>query len=685
MKAKRPTATHIMLRDYYEIFKEAFSDQTAFSDASDIAASSADPEMCLKHHFSAAMEAQAAWIEQQKHMQLHGKDKENQSTNVTNDNKEDVDPELVPVPQDASPAGLAWQMLKNHTATEDQMDFVALVVEPIQKAWLDKPLSEDKLSPVAAKHFVRLLGLGGGGCGKSWMLNKMIRPVIERFFDGHNAYLPLCATNAGARNIQGRTLHVATGLGATSSLKITALHVTHSERKKLECVCKNTACLALDEISQVGGPLFHATSLRFSFARETCHNLRLENYLQTCQTFGAIFAVILLGDFLQLPPVPEASSLLHPVGHANYEQQQARILLKSFPLVYQFTSAKRFTDPVLIEILACMREGRAMSDNAWNAFKQTRLQPGDPRLSQAGNFYECGYAWELVSLAQQLRPQASARANRKVLFYIQAIDRPLRRCTAEEHTELLKTASMSNTSKLMGLLPIHIGLRVRLTRKISAPQLVQEREGTVVGIEFRPADLQNKSLIAQAAKEHGHWVCKQLPHAVYVQIHDFTDEIFPPIPCKSHSVAGADRKCAACKFFPGVVAIRPCTAKWEATLKKEKLSVQRTQFALAPALVKTIHSVQGSTTEPGLIGHWKLPSKLGPSAAWLTRYVLLSRVRSLSALLSVGLPTRAEMEAGPPADLRDRLNDLFEHKIASTYKAAAAARAALCWPARPDE
>ena len=73
LKAKRPTATHIMLRDYYEIFKEAFSDQTAFSDASDIAASSADPEMCLKHHFSAAMEAQAAWIEQQKHMQLHGK------------------------------------------------------------------------------------------------------------------------------------------------------------------------------------------------------------------------------------------------------------------------------------------------------------------------------------------------------------------------------------------------------------------------------------------------------------------------------------------------------------------------------------------------------------------------------------------------------------------------------------
>lgn len=453
-------------------------------------------------------------------------------------------------------------------------------------------------------------------------------------------------------------------------MKIASLHLTPEARKKMEATCKNTACLAVDEVSQAAAPLLHAASLRFSFGREIIHKLKLEHYLEASQTFGAIFCVILLGDFLQLPPVPEALSLLHPILHTTYEQQQAKVLLKSFQHVYQFTGAKRFTDPHLIEILSSMRNGTPISDNAWAALRNTLLKPGDLDSRK-----------QVVSLAQQLRPQASAHASGQLLYYIQAIDKPLRRCTAQEHAELLRTASMSETNKLMGMLPIHLGLRVRLTRKISAPQLVQEREGTVVGIELRQSDLRCKGLMQQCAKEHGHWVCKELPLAIYVKIDDFTEELLPPVPCEHHHDC-AERHCMKCKFFPGIVAIKPSSAKWEACLKKEKLSVHRLQFALAPALVKTIHSMQGSTAEPGLIGHWNLPSRLGPVAAWLTRYVLLSRVRSLSALFSVGLPTRQELETGPPEDLRERINNLFADKISATCEAAKEARRFLAWPER---
>ena len=585
----------------------------------------------------------------------------------------------MPVPNDITPAGYGWKLLETHTASEDQIGFLALLVEPMQRAWMEKPLHQTKLKPTSSQHFARIVGLGGGGCGKSWLLNKMVAPLINFFFEGHNSYLAMCATNAGARHVKGRTVHVASGLNAASSLKISALHMKEDARRKMEFTTKHTACLACDELSQVGGPLFHGCSLRFSIAREAYHKLDLAKYLEASQTFGAVFAVLLLGDFYQLPPVPEKTSLLYPVQFASYEQQQARVLLESFDLVYEFRSAKRFTCPLLKEILHSMRQGCQMSDAAWQALKKTQVKPGDTRLSNAGDFYECSYSWEIVSLAQQLRPIDSAKKTNHILYYIQAVDRPARQCSEKEHRQLLQTASMSDTNKLMGLLPIHIDMVVRLTSKIVAPDLVQEREGTVVGIEFRHDDARSQDLMEETARLHGHYVCKSLPLAIYVKIHDYNETI---LPCSTHEIAQPDPKCTFCQSFAGIVAIRPTTCKWEAKLGEENLAVRRTQFALAPALVKTIHSTQGTTAQPGLIAHWSLPATLPASSVWLSHYVLMSRVRSLHDLLSVGLPSREALERGPPTDLRDRINNLFEAKIATTHLAATNARHFLNWPRR---
>ena len=132
----------------------------------------------------------------------------------------------------------------------------------------------------------------------------------------------------------------------------------------------------------------------------------------------------------------------------------------------------------------------------------------------------------------------------------------------------------------------------------------------------------------------------------------------------------------------GVVAIVPTSAKFQATIKKEKVSVQRHQIPLAPAQVKTIHSMQGSTADPGLIAHWNLPPQLGEASTWLSRYVLLSRVRSLQCLLSLSLPNRKQFESGPPDDLRQRLHEMFHSKIQATHQAAKEARQMLGWPER---
>ena len=66
---------------------------------------------------------------------------------------------------------------------------------------------------------------------------------------------------------------------------------------------------------------------------------------------------------------------------------------------------------------------------------------------------------------------------------------------------------------------------------------------------------------------------------------------------------------------------------------------------------------------------------------WLIIYVLLSRVRSLSNLRSIGLTAkiRAIIEKGPPEMIAENFERLFRKKIRDTKKAAEAAKAALHW------
>ena len=237
-----------------------------------------------------------------------------------------------------------------------------------------------------------------------------------------------------------------------------------------------TVCLAADEVSQTGGPLLHACSLRFTYARMEKYGLDPANYMSSPRDwFGQTFMILFLGDFMQLPSVPDTHSLLHTSSLASFEHQQARFLAEHVELAYDFVISKRFSDPLLVEILKVMRCGGTMSHQAWKALSQTQVRAKDERLIHAGGYYECAYTWDIVSLAQQLRPRLSAHNSGEVLVYVQAVDKPSRRCSKEEHLAMLQTSSLSTTKKLMGLLPVHRNMLVRLTKLIAAPELVPER------------------------------------------------------------------------------------------------------------------------------------------------------------------------------------------------------------------
>ena len=109
--------------------------------------------------------------------------------------------------------------------------------------------------------------------------------------------------------------------------------------------------------------------------------------------------------------------------------------------------------------------------------------------------------------------------------------------------------------------------------------------------------------------------------------------------------------------------------------------VIRRGLPLVCVKASTLHVLQGSTADPGLIFHWVFPRLLQRPMRWLAIYVALSRVRRLKNLRSIGLNAaiREIMEAGPPDSLPAQFHKLFHEKEAQTALDADAAMTALGW------
>ena len=184
-------------------------------------------------------------------------------------------------------------------------------------------------------------------------------------------------------------------------------------------------------------------------------------------------------------------------------------------------------------------------------------------------------------------------------------------------------------------------------------------------------------------------VLRRQPICVYVKLEESETEFLPPKPCILHSEDGADKACSKCIFYPGVLAVKPCTNKTAWCIQiasatedgSRDARIIRTQLLIVCVKSSTLHVLQGTTADPGLIFHWAFPRRLRRDMRWLAIYVALSRVRRLKNLRSVGLnkEIREIMEAGPPDTLPAQFHKLFHEKEKQTALDANAAMAALGW------
>jgi len=614
---------------------------------------------------------------------------------------------------------------------DEQIDCMALQIWDIEKAFRERQggvtspavlpnshvLAGGRTEAIRTKYMLpndlglpRALIAGGGGCGKTTMLEKVICPTYETYFESTARATP---SNKSARLFKAKTVHALNGLRPSDSLRTVNIRIrTDAMRKRMQAVHVKCGALFFDEYGQLATTLYHASMLLWTLAREHLYNLKRENYAQPRETAGRISKIIHSGDHLQLPPVPNSASLLANIDGTSDEHKAGAAMFASIEQVFELETMMRFRDPVLRRILEKMRTpgGARLSDNEWKRLMATNVEAStmdeaskQELLTKTRDWYHSCYLWCIVNLAAYTCAKLSAQASRHTLFYLQAVDSPkvtprhgppnphtsaLPPETVQLYEKMLQISSLSATKRLPGWACFHQDQRIRFTTTVIVPYVVQDSTGVIKYMHLHPVDQQALRGVSPPAEYK-----LEYPPTLYVKVDGVDHEFLPPIPCPAHADlshidmehrAHVYQTCPRCQSFPGLIQIRVQKATWYYNDEQEKYasSVERLQLPILPEQTCPLYGLQGTTADPGLWAHWNMPRRMDPEVKWLLVYVMLSRVRGLDCLVSSGLDDKIRdiVEKGPPEILVGNFNKIFGKKIKATRRAAREARQKLGWP-----
>ena len=143
------------------------------------------------------------------------------------------------------PALVARKLADAAELNDDELKLVALFVYPMQQEW-EKRVREcpeladsrsnlwangtqDKALLPLGGMIARVLFVGGGGCGKSRVITRVLAPLLKTFYGSRGLMLE-AQSNKAARGIGGVTLHAANKLRGSSSL--ITVHLRAKPRQK---------------------------------------------------------------------------------------------------------------------------------------------------------------------------------------------------------------------------------------------------------------------------------------------------------------------------------------------------------------------------------------------------------------------------------------------------------------------
>ena len=348
---------------------------------------------------------------------------------------------------------------------------------------------QEQRLPPEQRGVYHLLLLGQGGSGKTHIVQNIIFLVMLFIWlpdGGQETLKVVAAKNSQAKNISTDAVRAST-LHAAACMRVQNLSngsmAAGTQEKRLQKHWQACRCLIIEEISMVSALLYNMLNFRSMLGRRRSHSVEPHTYTRVGHAFGRLPVVLHLGDFFQLRPTAQISllddllrtdsdgSLLHP--NVMPEIQHAQKVFGEVPDVFDLRGTMRLvTGDPLIDILQCMRAGRAFPDELWRQLKARFAQDAgvgqaDPRLNEEN--FRSGYCMSIywASLSRMLSRRAVLDARQAEVLLV------LLQC-ADECSELDKEAAFrflsqpipNRTGHAHGILPCHVGMEIRLLAKL---------------------------------------------------------------------------------------------------------------------------------------------------------------------------------------------------------------------------
>ena len=283
----------------------------------------------------------------------------------------------------------------------------------------------------------------------------------------------------------------------------------------------------------------------------------------------------------------------------------------------------------------------------------TRLQ--EERF-QSGHML--GIYWETIARWGFMRAERDAKTLRTPLLLLQAADVSSPPMQAELAAKLMNHYNPNETGHLHGMLPVHLGMRVRLTDTLDKTKgLVKDAEGVIVHVALHPADQARVDAAAAAGDDREPVYLEHIPLGVWLKMDKykgapFADALHKADPDLSSAVT------ASLVFLEPTQTLFPF--KWRGH------SISRIGFSFSHGRVRTSTACQGKTLHGGVVidcarrddGNHPMED----DAWWLHLYVMISRATKLDDLLLLRAPPESFLLRGPPEDLRRQL-DVFRGRV----------------------
>ena len=273
------------------------------------------------------------------------------------------------------------------------------------------------------------------------------------------------------------------------------------------------------------------------------------------------------------------------------------------------------------------------------------MTPNDPRLRQER--FQTGHMlawyWDTVARWMMMRAKRDAQTLGQVLYLVQAADVSSPPLPVTMAAKLMNAVNPNVTGGMHGMLPLHLGMRVRLLEHLDLSRgLVKDAEGVVVHVAVNPGD---EDEVRQAQTDRRPAYLRHLPFGVWVRM-----DKYAAAPFRDRLAEHADT--IAAEDTAQLVFIEPQTST---TFDFRRYKITRTALPISHAQVLTSTASQGRTMLLGVTVDAGCKDPNDMDNLWLHLYVMLSRATTAENLLVIRDPGVEFLSRGPPADLATRL------------------------------